>query len=107
VSVVHDRYPDPGSFRAALTQCLRQLAESSRSELKPVGATSLLSERFGIPDVDRWSQHYPIEARKVRRLTLQMLTDAITLVGNFVDPILAGTATGSLVPVTLRWRRRV
>jgi hypothetical protein len=85
-----------------LTQRLRQLAKSSLSELKPVGATSLLPERFGIPDVDRWSQHYPIEARKVRGLTGQRLTDAITLVGNFVDSILAGTATGSWVPVTLR-----
>jgi len=74
-------------------------AQASRRDL-------VLRERFGIPDMDHWSRHYPIEARKVRGLTEQTLADAITVVGNFVDPILAGTATGSWDPVTLRWRHR-
>ena len=36
----------------------------------------------------------------------QTLGDAVSVVRDFVDPILAGTATGSWDPVTLRWRRR-
>jgi hypothetical protein len=74
-------------------------AQASRRDI-------VLPARFGIPDMDHWSRHYPIEARKVRGLTEQTLADAISVVGNFVDPILAGTATGSWDPVTLRWSHR-
>jgi hypothetical protein len=56
--------------------------------------------------MDHWSRHYPIEARKVCGLTEQTLADAVSVARNFVDPILAGTATGSWDPVTLLWRRR-
>ena len=65
----------------------------------------VLPGRFDIPDLDHWSRHYPLEARKVRGLTEQTLGDAVSIVGSFVDPILAGTATGSWDPVTLRWHR--
>jgi len=65
----------------------------------------VLPGRFDIPDLDHWSRHYPIEARKVRGLTEQTLGDAVSIVRSFVDPILAGTATGSWDPVTLRWHR--
>lgn len=66
----------------------------------------VLPARFGIPDMDHWSRHLPIETRKVRGLTEQTLADAITVVGNFVDRVLAGTATGSWDPVTLAWSHR-
>jgi hypothetical protein len=65
----------------------------------------VLPGRFDIPDPDHWSRHYPIEARKVRGLTEQTLGDAVSIVSSFVDPILAGTASGSWDPVTLSWRR--
>ena len=74
-------------------------AQASRRDI-------VLPARFDIPDMDHWSRHYPIEARKVRGLTEQTLADAVSVVRDFVDPILAGTATGSWDPVTLRWRRR-
>ena len=73
-------------------------AQASRREI-------VLPGRFDIPDLDYWSRHYPIEARKVRGLTEQTLGDAVSIVRSFVDPILAGTATGSWDPVTLRWHR--
>jgi hypothetical protein len=44
--------------------------------------------------------------RKARGLAEQTPGEAVSTVGSFVDPILAGTATGSWDPVTLRWRRR-
>jgi hypothetical protein len=74
-------------------------AQASRRDI-------VLPARFGIPDMDHWSRHYPIEARRVRGLREQTLADAISVVGNFVDPILEGTATGSWDPLTLRWRHR-
>jgi len=74
-------------------------AQASRRDI-------VLPARFDIPDMDHWSRHYPIEARKVRGLSEQTLADAISVARNFVDPILAGTATGSWDPLTLRWRRR-
>jgi hypothetical protein len=73
-------------------------AQTSRREI-------VLPGRFDIPDLDHWSRHYPREARKVRGLTEQALGDAVSMVRSFVDPILAGTATGSWDPVTLRWNR--
>ena len=73
-------------------------AQASRRDI-------VLPARFGIPDMDHWSRHYPIEARKVRGLTEQTLGDAVSVVRDFVDPILAGTATGSWDSVTLRWHR--
>jgi hypothetical protein len=72
-------------------------AQASRREI-------VLPVRFDIPDLDHWSRHYPIEARKVRELTEQTLGDAVSIVRIFVDPILAGTAIGSWDPVTLCWR---
>jgi len=74
-------------------------AQASRRDI-------VLPTRFDIPDMDHWSRHYPIEARKVRGLTERTLADAVSVARNFVDPILAGTATGSWDPVSLLWRRR-
>jgi len=61
-------------------------AQASRRDI-------VLPTRFDIPDMDHWSRHYRVEARKVRGLTEQTLADGISVVGNFVDPILAATAT--------------
>lgn len=72
-------------------------AQASRREI-------VLPGRFDIPDLDHWSRHYPIEARRVRGLTEQTLGDAVSIVRIFVDPILAATASGSWDPVTLCWR---
>ena len=66
----------------------------------------VLPGRFDIPDLDHWNRHYPIEARKARGLAEQALGDAVSTVSSFVDPVLAGTATGAWDPVTLCWRRR-
>ena len=76
------------------------IAVDDDGRLRAVGPT-----RFDIPDLDHWSRHYPIEARKVRGLTEPTLADAVSVARTFVDPILAGTATGSWDPATLRWRR--
>ncbi|MHB8273341.1 MAG: nucleotidyl transferase AbiEii/AbiGii toxin family protein [Dermatophilaceae bacterium] len=74
-------------------------AQASRREI-------VLRGRFDFPDLDHWSRHYPIEARKVRGLTEQTRGAAASIVRPFVDPILAGSAKASWDPVTLRWRRR-
>ncbi len=73
-------------------------AQASRRDI-------VLPASFDIPDPDHWSRHYPTEARKVRGLAEQTLGDAISIVCPFVDPILAGTATGSWDPLALRWGR--
>ena len=74
-------------------------AQASRRDL-------VLPATFQIPDLGHWSRHYPLEARKVRGLTEQALDDAVNTVRPFVDPILAGTATGSWDPLTFRWGTR-
>ena len=98
-----------GSDRPRGDSPLRSPISAGRDRRAPSPASGrdiVLPARFGIPDMGPWSRRYPIEARKVRGLTEQTLTDAVSVVRNFVDPILSGTATGSLDPVTLRWRRR-
>ena len=71
-------------------------AQASRREL-------VLPQHFDIPDLEHWSGHYPIEARKVRGLVEQTLDDAVAVVRPFVDPILRESATGRWDPVGLRW----
>jgi len=90
-----------------IAQCAHLSAKDAIAALRAQASRRdiVLPTRFDIPDMDHWSRHYPIEARKVRGLTEQTLADAVSVARDFVDPILAATATGSWDPVTLLWRR--
>jgi len=113
MSDVRDRYQDPGGFRAALTQRLRRLAEQSGwtlAELQRQFAFDRFLQRLNARD-GGWVLK-GAAALLAREVSLRATRDvdlyrraAVSVVRPFVDPILAGTATGSWDPVTLRWRR--
>jgi len=91
-----------------LTHCAHTAAEDAIAAVRAQASRRdiVLPATFQIPDLGHWSRHYPLEARKVRGLREQSLDDAVNTVRPFVDPILAGTATGSWDPVTLGWSIR-
>ncbi len=80
-----------------MTRCAAVRAQASRRGI-------VLPRRFDIPNLDHWSRHYPLEARKVRGLTEQTLGDAVSIVRPFVDPFWRVPLSARLDPVTLCWR---
>lgn len=62
-----------------------------------------LPRRFDVPDRRMWEQGYRAEARRTTGLDEANLDAALTTVTPFLNPLLAGTATGSWDPLTQKW----
>jgi hypothetical protein len=58
---------------------------------------------FAVPDLDLWRTGYPARAREAPG-TVPDFQAAVRLVARFLDPALAGTATGSWHPASASWR---
>jgi hypothetical protein len=59
--------------------------------------------RFSVPDVDAWRAGYPKTARTAR-VPVASFDEAVTLVGEFFDPVLAGPVVdGEWDPGAARW----
>ncbi len=63
----------------------------------------LLPERFAVPDTALWERGYMAEARRSLLATAQTLDEALEAVAPFVDPLLAGGATGAWNPRARQW----
>jgi hypothetical protein len=63
-----------------------------------------LPKRFAVPDVEIWRTGYPAKAREAAGV-IPDFSDAVTLVGALLDPILQGTAAGTWDPDSASWSR--
>jgi hypothetical protein len=63
-----------------------------------------LPTRFDVPDTALWEPGYAAEARRAVIPTVTNLQDALAHVRPYLDPLLAGTATGFWDPERDRWR---
>jgi hypothetical protein len=62
-----------------------------------------LPPTFDAPDRDLWTPGYRAEARRATGLSALELDDALTVVKPFLDPLLAGSATGAWQPGQRAW----
>jgi Nucleotidyl transferase AbiEii toxin, Type IV TA system len=62
-----------------------------------------LPTRFDIPDRALWEPGYAAEAGRSLLLAGRTLTEALAIVGSFVDPMLDRTAAGTWDPIAGRW----
>jgi Nucleotidyl transferase AbiEii toxin, Type IV TA system len=62
-----------------------------------------LPATFDVPDRGRWRIGYAAEARRAAGYVVETLEEALAVVGAFLDPILAGTATGCWSPERGAW----
>jgi hypothetical protein len=62
-----------------------------------------LPPTFNVPDRHLWERGYRAEARRTVGLDALDLDAALTAVRPFLDPLLAGTATGAWDPATHAW----
>ena len=89
----------------ALVSCVRVDAASQRravvSELERRGLT--VPARFDVPDSALWQAGYARTAQRAVEVAAQTLDEALSIVGRFLDPVLAGTANGHWDPAASRW----
>lgn len=76
-------------------------ASALRSEARRRGLA--LPGRLAVPDPARWRPGYAAEARRSLLPVAPTLDAALAVAGPFIDPVLAGTATGTWVPADARW----
>jgi hypothetical protein len=62
-----------------------------------------LPERFEVPDPQLWETGYAAEARRALLPQARILSEALTILRPFVDPLLARTAEGRWDPRRRRW----
>lgn len=62
-----------------------------------------LPAAFAVPDVTLWESGYAAEAKRSLLSVAQTLADALDMVRPFIDPLLAGTASGAWNPAAKRW----
>jgi hypothetical protein len=62
-----------------------------------------LPPMFDAPDHNLWIPGYRAEARRATGLSALELTDALTVVRPFLDPLLDGSATGAWCPEGRGW----
>jgi hypothetical protein len=83
-----------------------ELASAFESERLRRGLPKL--EELAVPDEEMWRTGYQTVARDVSSVAEKRLAKALPLAKTFVDPVLAGTAGGSVWdPAALVWRRPV
>lgn len=89
----------------ALVSCIRVTVDDQRtalrSELDRRGLEHPL--RFDVPDRVTWEVGFAAAARKAVGLTVATLSEALAIVGPFVDGVLDGTATGTWDPEKRTW----
>lgn len=64
----------------------------------------LLPATFAVPDQALWEQGYAHEARRSLLRIASTLTDAVDIVGAFLNPLFNATASGTWVPQNLHWQ---
>ncbi|OFW74702.1 MAG: hypothetical protein A2Y55_08945 [Actinobacteria bacterium RBG_16_68_12] len=104
MGVPSTRYKDLVDLVAIITEASVH-AESQlvalRSEAERRGIK--LPSSFGIPDRGLWERGYAAEAGRSLLTSALTLDEALTVVRPFIDPLLAGAATGRWDPKVGRW----
>lgn len=81
---------------AADRQTIALMSEARRRGLR-------LPPRFDVPDRELWERGYAAEAGRSLLPIARTLDEALAVVRQFIDPLIAGTALGSWDPVHRRW----
>jgi len=104
MEVPSTRYKDLVDLVAIITEVVVH-AEGQlvalRSELERRGIA--LPSSFGVPDRELWERGYAAEAGRSLLTSALTLDEALAVVRPFIDPLLAGTATGTWDPKAGRW----